>query len=97
MPPRPTADNPLAGSSSRPGCPERLSQNRTSAVHIRLFGTAGYDPGSRPDYDLAVARCRLRDRGATREGLSSRQWPRSENSPCSAQYALRSVWSTAGL
>ena len=31
-------------SSRRPGCPGRLSQNRTSAVHIRLFGTAVITP-----------------------------------------------------
>jgi len=90
MSPRPTAENRFA-SSSRPGCPERLSQNRTSAVHIRLLGTAGFDPGGRPGHDLAVTRRRLRDRGATREGLSSRQWARSENNPRANQNALCSV------
>ena len=39
-------------SSRRPGCPGRLSQNRTSAVHIRLFGTAGCYPRGRPVHDL---------------------------------------------
>ena len=29
-----------------------LSQNRTCAVHIRLFGTVGYDPHGRPVSDL---------------------------------------------
>ena len=31
----------------------RLSRNRTSAGHIRLFGTEGYDPRRRPVRDLA--------------------------------------------
>ena len=37
-----------AGSGSRGGYPPRLPQNRTYAVRIRLFGTAGYDPRRRP-------------------------------------------------
>ena len=32
----------------RGGCPPRLPQNRTYAVRIRLFGTAGYNPRRRP-------------------------------------------------
>jgi len=44
-------------SSRRPRFQGRLSQNRTSAVHIRLFGTAGCDPRSRPVYDLALSQC----------------------------------------
>ena len=42
----------LAGSSRRPPRGERLSQNRTCVVRIRLFGRSGYRPGSRPVYDL---------------------------------------------
>jgi len=42
-------------SSSRPRRRERLSQNRTSVVHIRLLGTSGYHPGCRPGHDLALS------------------------------------------
>ena len=44
-------------SSRRPGCPGRLSRNRTSAVHIRLLGMPGYYPRHRPGLDLAVFQC----------------------------------------
>jgi hypothetical protein len=43
-----------AHSGSRGGYPPRLPQNRTYAVRIRLFGTAGYDPRRRPVCDLEV-------------------------------------------
>ncbi len=46
-----------AGSSRRPGHPRRLSQNRTSAVHIRLVGAAGCDPRGRPVFDLDLSQC----------------------------------------
>jgi hypothetical protein len=42
-----------AASGRRPGFPGHLPQNRTCAVHIRLFGAAGYYPHCRPAYDLA--------------------------------------------
>ena len=72
-------------SGSRGGCPPRLPQNRTYAVRIRLFGTAGYDPRRRPVCDLEViptapvAAVRGRRRagarcGACRSGRSARAW-----------------------
>src|ERR1035438_7617902 len=54
---RGTPDRPRAArgdSGSRGGYPPRLPQNRTYAVRIRLFGTAGYDPRRRPVFGIAV-------------------------------------------
>jgi hypothetical protein len=45
----------LTASSRDPGYPEPLSQNRTSAIHIRLFGTVGYTPYGRPVDDLPLS------------------------------------------
>jgi len=48
-----------SASSRGPGCPGPLSQNRTSPVHIPLFGTAGFLLADfhhcRPVYDLALS------------------------------------------
>ena len=43
----------LRRSGSRGDHPPRLPQNRTCAVHIRLFGTAGCEPRRRPVCDLS--------------------------------------------
>ena len=63
-----TQPSPVLGavkSSSRPRCQGRLSRNRTSDVHIRLFGTAGYDSVGRPGVDLAVSQASVSWAGAT--------------------------------
>jgi len=75
-------------SGSRGGCPPRLPQNRTYAVRIRLFGTAGYDPRRRP-----VDRPRIIPitpaaaiRGRRRAGLRS-----GEHRPGRSAHAWRST------
>ena len=60
------------GLSSRgPGCPGPLSQNRTCAGHIRLFGTAGFgvfaSPRHRPVHDLVLSQ-RQRELGRGVDG-----------------------------
>ena len=77
---------------SRGGCPPRLPQNRTYAVRIRLFGTAGYDPRRRPVCDLEVipisASCG--GSGATIvPGVALRCRSTRKISPRLAKYALR--------
>ena len=71
-------------SGSRGSYPPRLPQNRTYAVRIRLFGTAGYDPRRRPVLrpriipiaPVAAVRGRRRAgaRDAGRPGRSIRAW-----------------------
>ncbi len=82
----------LSGRSSRrPGHPGRLSQNRTSAVHIRLFGTTGCYPRGRPVHDLSYPSDNPSCTGApTCRAVNSRHFSTTDMSPRSAKYALRS-------
>jgi hypothetical protein len=72
----------------------QLSQNRTCAVHIRLFGTTGCDPGSRPGYDLDIFQTRFNWAGAPMFARSVCLRCRSETSPLALQWRFGSARST---
>ena len=81
---RPAGESPvgvLRELSRRPGHPGRLSRNRTSAVHIRLFGATGYDPRRRPVHDLGLIPARARAasgrRCIGRQPSTSPRWKRA--------------------
>ena len=86
---------PPAPSSRRPPRGGRLSQNRTSAVHIRLFGTVGCNPRRRPVHDLAYPSPSVSWTGAMTCSCFFLHVSTSETSPRLAKYALRSPRSTA--
>ena len=80
-------------SSRRPGRPGRLSQNRTCAVHIRLFGTMNCDPHRRPAYDLALFQSSESCTGAMTCSTSSPTW---SSLLCSSPSAPRTVQGRVG-
>ncbi len=83
-------------SSRDPGYPGPLSQNRTCAGHIRLFGTAGYEPHCRPGYDLAYPHCSSSCLGAVLGNRDIRHRSATGTRPRSKKYRFRIVLLTTG-
>jgi hypothetical protein len=78
-------------SGRHPGYPGHLPRNRTCAVRIRLFGTAGCHPRRRPVYDLVVPSGSVNCAGALMAAQIGPKRSSSVIKPRSAKYAFRSA------